>query len=65
MTGETGIEPNRSVDFGLMQGMELSLKDTMDLGLGHQQGMEQGLTHTLQMGLGQNTLESSLIFFTA
>ena len=48
-----------------MQGMELSLKDTMDLGLEHQQGMEQGLTHTLQMGLGQNTLELSLIFFTA
>ena len=36
----TGNKPNRSVEVGLMKGMELSLKATMDLGLGHQQGME-------------------------
>ena len=39
-TWGTGNEPNRSVEVGLMKGMELSLKATMDLGLGHQQGME-------------------------
>ena len=38
--GETGLEPKLSVEYGLMKGMELSLKATMDLDLGHQQGME-------------------------
>ena len=37
---ETGLEPKLSVEYGLMKGMELSLKATMDLDLGHQQGME-------------------------
>ena len=37
---ETGLEPKLSVEYGLMNGMELSLTATMDLDLGHQQGME-------------------------